>query len=44
MTTQEIFDVLKNKFGDALIEEKISAANGSPLWEMPCKFGLVLHR
>ena len=29
MTPQEIFDVLKTKFGDALIEEKISAAGGS---------------
>ncbi|RPI03711.1 MAG: NADH-quinone oxidoreductase subunit C [Ignavibacteriae bacterium] len=29
MTAQEIFDVLKAKFGDALPEEKLSAAGGS---------------
>jgi NADH-quinone oxidoreductase subunit C len=29
MTAQEIFDVLKAKFGDALKEQKISAAGGS---------------
>jgi len=40
MTTQEIFDVLKNKFGDALIEEKISAANEiHPMGNATASFG-----
>jgi NADH-quinone oxidoreductase subunit C len=29
MTAQEIFDILKAQFGDALVEETISAAGGS---------------